>query len=420
MRLTLGLFLITIILGKGAFAQTSDSVSLKPKGFVFAEAAYVFSSLENNYSNFLNGSAVSVGYQLNRFSFLAQFDRGKLSPRNFSPSDFNYETQFSSSHFKLRFNAITSEPFKLFIQTGIGSMNSNTKGDLKNNEGVNYHIWQDGTLRNLPEISSNFSQAVLLNADGNRETTLSTLKNNVLSVGIGAQFQLHPNWSFVLQHQALFFDKQDFTALGFKDYMQITQLSVGLRYQFISKQAKKLKPNDVPSIDYSGVDYEALENGDEDGDGVTNRLDECPLTPKGLKVNSLGCPPDVDSDGVYDQFDDELTTLPGAWVDAKGVTLSEGALKKKALDSTSVTVNVLRRVNKNSRPYPLYSNETYLNQVKSAKERLPEAYRIFDGNNDGKLSENEMKKAINDFFDKKTSTPAWLIYQAIEYRFQQQ
>lgn len=400
--------------------QNADSAAAKPKGFVFADAAFQMSALDNKISDLLGGSAISVGYQINRFSICAQFDQGKLSPRNFSSNDFVYQTQFSTAHAKLRFDVISKTNFKLFALAGYGSMNSKTSGDLKNSEGVNYHIWKDGTVRNLPENAANLSQAVVVQPDGIRETMLSELKTNVISLGIGAQFQIHNQWAVVIQHQYLIFDKQDFTAMGFKDYTRMSQLSVGVRYQFQTNQNKSSKPTLFSNVDYSSVDYQALENGDDDGDGVINQLDQCPFTPSGYKVNSLGCPPDIDGDGVYDQFDDELNTLPGAWVDAKGVTISDEVLKKKALDSTSVTVNVLRKVNKNSRPYPLYTNETYQNQVKIAAQKLPMAYQVFDGNRDGKLSDEEMKKAINDFFDKKTSTPAWLIYQAIEYRFRQQ
>ena len=31
-------------------------------------------------------------------------------------------------------------------------------------------------------------------------------------------------------------------------------------------------------------------NADSDGDGVPNRIDQCPDTPEGVSVNELGCP----------------------------------------------------------------------------------------------------------------------------------
>lgn len=42
---------------------------------------------------------------------------------------------------------------------------------------------------------------------------------------------------------------------------------------------------------------------DRDGDGVADRLDKCPATPAGRKVNSEGCEIDSDGDGIVDGED---------------------------------------------------------------------------------------------------------------------
>jgi len=57
---------------------------------------------------------------------------------------------------------------------------------------------------------------------------------------------------------------------------------------------------------------------DTDGDGVPDRRDKCPNTPKGAKVDANGCPLDSDSDGVYDGLDQCPGTPKGAKVDARG------------------------------------------------------------------------------------------------------
>ncbi len=57
---------------------------------------------------------------------------------------------------------------------------------------------------------------------------------------------------------------------------------------------------------------------DADGDGVVDGIDTCPNTPKGVKVDAKGCPMDSDGDGVFDGVDQCADTPKGAKVDAKG------------------------------------------------------------------------------------------------------
>ncbi|MBI5171131.1 MAG: OmpA family protein [Candidatus Eisenbacteria bacterium] len=57
---------------------------------------------------------------------------------------------------------------------------------------------------------------------------------------------------------------------------------------------------------------------DTDGDGVPDRKDKCPATPKGATVNATGCPSDTDGDGVLDGLDKCPGTPKGATVDANG------------------------------------------------------------------------------------------------------
>ncbi len=57
---------------------------------------------------------------------------------------------------------------------------------------------------------------------------------------------------------------------------------------------------------------------DTDGDGVPDKKDKCPDTPKGATVNATGCPTDSDGDGVWDGLDQCIGTPKGATVDAKG------------------------------------------------------------------------------------------------------
>ena len=60
---------------------------------------------------------------------------------------------------------------------------------------------------------------------------------------------------------------------------------------------------------------------DEDCDGVKNRKDKCPGTPRGVKVDKHGCPLDSDGDGVPDYLDLCPDTPLGVEVDEHGCPL---------------------------------------------------------------------------------------------------
>jgi outer membrane protein OmpA-like peptidoglycan-associated protein len=58
--------------------------------------------------------------------------------------------------------------------------------------------------------------------------------------------------------------------------------------------------------------------GDEDGDGVADRKDDCPGTARGATVDAKGCPKDSDGDGVFDGIDKCPDTPEGCPVDTNG------------------------------------------------------------------------------------------------------
>lgn len=57
---------------------------------------------------------------------------------------------------------------------------------------------------------------------------------------------------------------------------------------------------------------------DSDKDGVWDKIDTCPDTPKGVQVDKSGCPVDTDGDGVPDYKDECPDTKKGALVDERG------------------------------------------------------------------------------------------------------
>ena len=65
---------------------------------------------------------------------------------------------------------------------------------------------------------------------------------------------------------------------------------------------------------------------DTDGDGVPDYLDKCPDTPKGVKVDKQGCPIDTDGDGVPDYLDECPDTPKGATVNSVGCWALKGVV----------------------------------------------------------------------------------------------
>lgn len=62
---------------------------------------------------------------------------------------------------------------------------------------------------------------------------------------------------------------------------------------------------------------------DDDRDGVPNDIDECPNTPYGVPVDARGCPLDTDGDGVPNKIDQCPGTLPGMKVNSRGCVISQ-------------------------------------------------------------------------------------------------
>ena len=111
-------------------------------------------------------------------------------------------------------------------------------------------------------------------------------------------------------------------------------LRTGFLNWFLSADYIPLDNNTIPSfttpIPYNtrgvnlgiGLTIVLGNRKDADRDGVTDKLDLCPDTPKGVKVDKNGCPLDSDGDGVPDYLD----KCPGTPKDAVGYVDKDGCL----------------------------------------------------------------------------------------------
>lgn len=67
----------------------------------------------------------------------------------------------------------------------------------------------------------------------------------------------------------------------------------------------------------------AAEPADSDGDGVSDDRDRCPGTPRGVEVDTNGCPLDTDGDGVANYLDRCPNTPAGVRVDGQGCPVKD-------------------------------------------------------------------------------------------------
>lgn len=86
------------------------------------------------------------------------------------------------------------------------------------------------------------------------------------------------------------------------------KLSVFLQETFAytdhdTRDGEAKKNNDAFLMHSLGVIWSLGKEKDTDGDGVKDKDDRCPDTPRGVKVDQKGCPFDRDKDGIADHID---------------------------------------------------------------------------------------------------------------------
>lgn len=145
------------------------------------------------------------------------------------------------------------------------------------------------------------------------------IKNGVdliVPLGLGLKYQI--SRSIAIQYQYLY----NFT-IGTNADNHDTNRGIGTYFTTPAAIAVGLKENN--RNDFYGQHWLtlsiALGPKDTDGDGVPDKLDKCPNTPKGVKVDANGCPLDADGDGVPDYLDKCQNTPRKAKVDSNGCPL---------------------------------------------------------------------------------------------------
>lgn len=340
---------------------------------------------------------------------------------NSSASHMNFKTKVMGGEFNIMafFDRLkdTHKVAAPFISVGIGYMMFNSYGDLYQGK-AKYHYWSDGSIRDLPESTTNDPYAIVLKRDYDYETQLKdsavaySKGTMYLPINLGLKFQmgLRTSVRVAVNYNMAFTDYIDNYKSGGNDSWMGGNISIN--YNFTKK----------PKDEYSNIDFTAIDNSDYDNDGVVDIKDDCLGTPKGAKVNGRGCSTDTDKDGIDDSIDAEPNTKEGAKVDGFGVTINEEDYAKRQLEWDSLAIE-------RSEGFNIAPSLNYLKQVetkaKDVKEKsgkttkIPAELQPADINNDGYISAEEITKSIDSFFDGASSFNVEKLNRLIDFFFEQ-
>jgi OOP family OmpA-OmpF porin len=144
-------------------------------------------------------------------------------------------------------------------------------------------------------------------AGGGYQWVSGSYENGVVAdLGIGARYPLTDNLSVFSEFRGL---------RDFKNNDNHINVLFGVAYRFgKSVEAEKTK---IQPVEKTFVKPKSRPK-DDDKDGIPNKIDKCPNTPKGVKVDKNGCPIDSDKDGVPNYLDKCPNTPKGTKVNKFG------------------------------------------------------------------------------------------------------
>ena len=228
-----------------------------------------------------------------------------------------------------------------YVLTGVEGFEFLTKTDLKDKYGNTYYYWSDGSIKNMAQGSPGSANAINLVRDYTYESDVRELNKDgfgkyqerswAIPVGAGFTTDIGDHIKFrcgATMHLAFtdYIDgissKSVGTRKGTSTNDKFMMMSASIHYDLGFGKKDKAFENVEPGH-FDGVDYLAIDKGDEDADGVLDFDDMCHGTPAGVSVDAKGCPFDDDKDWIPNHRDDELQTAVGVLVNGKGVGVTD-------------------------------------------------------------------------------------------------
>lgn len=410
--------------------------------------------ITGNFGFKVNGSTLIGKKRFFKGNLFAVY--GKLSGHDFNisrqmqlqplPVDENNDPIFPNSSFQTESFQIgisfeygfahligNSKKFRPFMAVGLSTMFFSPKGNLEigsNLPKMYYHYWSDGTMRNFIQDGPDAWRARITPFDNSYETDLSSAdlyeqgtysqRTFTIPIDFGFDFYLSDRVTFRVGTSVNY---------AFTDMLDNYSAKIAKNKNYPVKNNN----NDIFAFTYFSVNLDLFSDpnallverlfaevgefdyqiffADQDGDQVLDRIDLCPDTPAGVAVNdTTGCPFDTDNDGVFDYADVEPGTPEGTTVDEQGAQLTTDALSAMFDNVNAVSRKEIRLI-------PLANVWTATRTFTPGI--IPDKFRKVDSDADGTISFQELLKAIDDYFDEKSSFKPEDIYELNDYFFTQ-
>ena len=296
-----------------------------------------------------NRPLFAFGVGANLTNFLDISIDGMYGWLNGNENNFGAHRNFESEMYGVgatlvyNFHNVLRNPIGItpFLSVGLAYSGFRARADLMDRNGIEYHYWDDGLIRNVSQVFEGSAEVFVVERDFEYETPLNSGHVGSVAIPVGAGFDFNASRKVTVRFGAAYYftasDLVDNVASGENGFFSndgwlTTSLSFIYRFDPFRKKA--------PSIAAEHAHYDRLpeiKNGDSDGDGVKDFLDQCSGTLKGIPVDKRGCPLDRDNDGIPDYRDDEQNTPLGSLVDAQGVTLDYDDVQRRFVqDSASM------------------------------------------------------------------------------------
>ena len=208
----------------------------------------------------------------------------------------------------------------------MGVVNVATADFLKRENNVNFFVKAGyGLAGYSPKTTAGNGTVLDWNGISGDTKDKKYVKEQFIPVGAGIKFKVSERVNFDLGYNMYFVDGDNFdgtyTAANSNDKFSYSY--AGLEFSLGSSAKPNLDWVNPVALMYDELkdptlrqEVEALKGRvstiettvsdllkDSDGDGVADKLDKCPNTEAGIKVDGSGCPLDVDADGIVDSKD---------------------------------------------------------------------------------------------------------------------